>query len=128
MVRAGVPQRNIAAALGVDVRQVRNRQWRKGIRFSRRPYKESPDGLTDIIRKRAFALNMTLAELDRACGKGDCFGKSGTHRAVSRVMALKAITILGGRLRHLSGAEGLNGRYRSYLRPGFRFRGHAPFA
>lgn len=98
MVRAQTPRREVAAALGLTVSQVQNRLKMTTVSYEKRAYTSVPDELTDAIRKRTFAMRITLVELDGACRSGQSFQHSSGSRPVAMKHAVKAIRILGGRL------------------------------
>jgi len=98
LVAAGLPRRQIAQELNLDLMQVQNRIKYAGLRFSKRPYKPTGDRLKDAIRQRAFELNMTMVDLDEACGSGMHFRRSDRRWKIHPAHLVKAVEVLGGEL------------------------------
>lgn len=97
-VMAGIPRRQIARELGLDLMQVQNRLGYSGIKYGRQPYKPTGDKLKDAIRQRVFDMNMTLVELDEACGSGMYFQKFYGPRPIIPKFLERAVQVLGGKL------------------------------
>ncbi len=98
LVRSGIPRSEIASLLGLGRMQVQNRLNYTGVTAGRQPYRPTGYPLVDAIRQRAFAMNMTLVDLDRVCRTGQAFQHANASRPLAPRHALKAIKVLGGRL------------------------------
>ncbi|WP_133170065.1 hypothetical protein [Kumtagia ephedrae] len=73
MAAAAATRREIAAAVGLTVAQVANRLLYKRINIAKRPPKPVSDPLLNSIRRRAFELNVSAAELDLSLGNRKIF-------------------------------------------------------
>jgi hypothetical protein len=97
-VKEMVPQKEISKELGLTETQLKNRMRQIGLTYARRPPKVCGHPLLDSIRRRAFDLNMSMAELDEACHSGRKFEKGGTNRKIHIKHMVKAVTVLDGDL------------------------------
>lgn len=97
MALSGAARKQIASTLGLNVTQVANRLSYRRLSIARKPPTHCPDPLAHEIRQRAFALNMTVRDLDRSLGQRQIF-----RNAVSNIISPKhihrAVKALGGKL------------------------------
>ncbi|TPK70283.1 hypothetical protein FJ930_18330 [Mesorhizobium sp. B2-4-15] len=99
MAAAGDTRKQIAAELGLTVAQIDNRLLYRKINIAKRPPKESGNPLFDEVRRRAFNLNMTGADLDRSLGNQRIFRSHGKGQRVSTDAIHRAVKALGGVLK-----------------------------
>lgn len=98
-VKPRYPTTEPVAAIAADVEKSRPQVWKKGSqqhwRRPRIPPRQVADPLTNAIRQRAFALRISLKELDAACGaKGRLI--RGVPIAPLTMAANRALAMLGG--------------------------------
>lgn len=92
----GAPMRSILERLpGKTARQVWAKAFRCGIRRPRNPPRTTGLALVDAVRRRAFELYMSMAELDEAAGGRACFRHP---RRVDWSAVQRVLSQLGGRI------------------------------
>lgn len=96
-VKEGVTRRKIAEELGLTLGQVVNRCQLAKIR-GRQSLKVYGDPLLDSFRQRARALNMTITDLDKACGSKGAFAKWPSKGRAPMKHLEKALAVLDGKL------------------------------
>ncbi len=89
--------KEIAEILGLTLGQVTGRMRYARIRVARRPPAQCADPLINAVRQRAYALNMTLADLDRSLGKRRTFQQASGKQRVKLVHVARAVRAMGGR-------------------------------
>lgn len=94
----GMDRKTIADELGLTVAQVANRLLYKKINIAKRPPVATGDVLVDAIRRRAFDMRMTTADLDRSLGYKKGFRNCWRGKGVSPNRIHEAVKALGGRL------------------------------
>lgn len=98
LASAGCQRKQIAAELGLNLNQVAGRLNYARIFVARKPPAPSDDPLVNAIRQRAFALNMTLSDLDRSLGSQKIFRQAAGKQRVRHVHIERAVKALGGQL------------------------------
>jgi len=96
MAASGATRKEIAAELGLTVEQVANRLLYRKIHLAKKPPITIGNELIDEIRRRAFELKMSIADLDRSLGKRHIFQTAWKGRRISPVHIHKAAKALGG--------------------------------
>lgn len=86
----------IADELKLTHGQVQGRIQKMGIRYPRRRPKPFGNLLMDSIRQRAFDLNISMKELDEACGSGHVFRAWNGRCGVRTKHIEKALKVLDG--------------------------------
>ncbi|TIQ35974.1 MAG: hypothetical protein E5X48_11150 [Mesorhizobium sp.] len=99
MAAAGNSRKEIAAELGLTVGQVANRLLYRKINLAKRPPVQIGNELLDQIRRRAFDLNMSIADLDRSLGSRHIFQTAWKGRHISPKHIHRAVKALGGELK-----------------------------
>lgn len=99
MAAAGNSRKEIAAELGLTVGQVANRLLYRKINLAKRPPVQIGNELLDQIRRRAFDLNMSIADLDRSLGKRTIFQTAWKGRHISPKHIHRAVIALGGEMK-----------------------------
>lgn len=99
MASAGATRKDIAAELSLSVGQVANRPNYRRINLARRPPKPYGDPLIDEVRRRAFSLNISAAELDRSLGDRRIFQAAWKGRHIGATHIHRAVKALGGVLK-----------------------------
>ncbi|SFK81456.1 hypothetical protein SAMN04488498_113117 [Mesorhizobium albiziae] len=94
----GMTRKAIAAELGVTPEQVASRLLYTRINIAKQPPKLLGDPLVDAIRRRAFDMRMTMAELDRSLGRRKTFQSCFAGKRVSPAHIMHAVSALGGKM------------------------------
>ncbi|MBZ9693951.1 hypothetical protein [Mesorhizobium sp. CO1-1-9] len=99
MAGAGATRKDIAAELGLTIGQIENRMNYRRINIAKRPPKVLGEPLVDEVRRRAFDLNISVAELDRSLGNQHIFRAAWKRRRIRADHIHRAIKALGGVLK-----------------------------
>ena len=98
MAANGATRKEMAEALGLSIPQISNRlQYSKTTIAKRAPILLG-EPLVDAIRKRAFDLKISMADLDRSLGRHKVFQSACKAKLVKPNHLHKAIKALGGTL------------------------------
>lgn len=98
LAAAGCSRKEIASEVGLTLGQVAGRLSYARISIARKPPAPSANPLVNAIRQRAYALNMTLIELDRSLGSQKIFQQAAGKQKVAHVHIERAVKALGGQL------------------------------
>jgi len=99
MAGEGATRKEMAAELSLTVGQIANRLLYRRINIAKRPPKSYGEPLVDEVRRRAFALNISVAELDRSLGGRHIFQRAWKGRPIGAVHIHRAVKALGGVLK-----------------------------
>lgn len=97
MAAAGSSRKDIAAEMGMSVKQVAGRMSYARIPVARKPPAPSKNPLVNAVRQRAFELNMSMIDLDRSLGDRKIFQQAAGKQKVGRAHIERAVKALGGK-------------------------------
>lgn len=97
-VREGIKRKAIAEELGLTLIQVANRMQYTNTRYAKKQRAPTGNIRFDSVAQRAFELNMSLREVDEACGSGAAFQRYGKGRTIALKHFAKAVELLDGEL------------------------------